>query len=241
MAYESRVYGVVTVMPGKFPELLNALSAAGFRWDDGSQELHTVSQDGSGRYFHWTGVAVRRDRLEGKEDWTPADALGRLVETLRRPEVTALLQEATITRVGEENDQEEWSYHDGVWYTDVEVGRATVPADVADDAGQALSLAVSAVEQVGPQAVIRALENLVNNGSEAKTGAPVYVLTIDTDDGPVVWVCRTEEAVWKHLEEYVRENWPGDRPFPDDLDEAVERYFVEGLDTYSIEQVTIDE
>ncbi len=69
----------------------------------------------------------------------------------------------------------------------------------------------------------------------------VHVLTIDTDDGPVVWVGRTEEVIWKYLEEYVRENWPGDRPFPNDLDEAIEQYFVESVETYSIEQVTVGE
>ncbi len=167
MAYKSRVYGTVVPKPGKFCELLDALAAAGFQWEGcGSQELHTVSQDDSGRHFRWTGVAVRVDRLEGMEEWTPTDALDHLIETLRRPEVTALLQEATITRLGEEYDRDEWSCRDGTWYTNVEIGHATVPADVADEAGRALSLAVAAVEQAGPQAVIRALEGLVARGEK---------------------------------------------------------------------------
>ena len=43
----------------------------------------------------------------------------------------------------------------------MEVGRATVPADVADDVGRVLSLAVRAVEEGGPAAVIEVLQGLV--------------------------------------------------------------------------------
>ena len=67
----------------------------------------------------------------------------------------------------------------------------------------------------------------------------IHVLVVDTDEGPVVWACQSEEAAWRELEEYVREHWPGDRPFPEDPTDAVEQYFQESLDTYSIEQVAV--
>ena len=146
MGYDSRVHGVVVPKPGKFQDLLKALAADGFRWDDDDPELYVESRDlFENPVRRWTGVAVGDGRLEGLGDWNPAHAFGRLIQALRRPEVTALLQEVSLTREGEENgDLEEWSYHhgvrqrpgawyhQGVWYTDVEVGRATVPADVAD-------------------------------------------------------------------------------------------------------------